>query len=104
MTDIHVSPEDDTALQDALDAAQPGTVISLKKGRYLHPVTLRRSGTADAPIIIEGGAGNEALMDGLRTVSDLPRGRPDPDAFSFFTIENARHVVVRKLTFTNCLP
>ncbi|MEM0909197.1 MAG: hypothetical protein AAGJ94_17665, partial [Pseudomonadota bacterium] len=47
---------------------------------------------------------NEALMDGLRTVSDLPRGRPDPDAFSFFTIENARHVVVRKLTFTNCLP
>lgn len=90
--------------QDVLDAAEPGTTITFAKGRHTRPVTLRRSGTAEAPIVIEGLAGNEVLFDGERTIADLGTGRPDPDQFAFLTIENARHVVIRKLAFLDCLP
>lgn len=49
-------------LQAALDAAQPGQTIQLKPGIYAGRFTITKSGTASAPITLQGDAG--CILDG----------------------------------------
>lgn len=53
------------SLQDAIDAAGPGTRIKLLPGRYFNKVKIEnRHGRDGAPIVIEGD-GQETVLDGL---------------------------------------
>jgi hypothetical protein len=54
-------------LSAALAAARPGQTILLAAGRYDAPVEITRSGTADAPITLCGGA--DAVLAGASTDS-----------------------------------
>ena len=47
-------------LQKALDIAQPGTTINLKKGTYKQAVITKVAGTSSAPITIKGPATGRA--------------------------------------------
>ena len=52
------------ALQNALDAAQPGDVITLAAGTYDGEFTLNASGTAADPIVIRGVDRDTVILDG----------------------------------------
>jgi len=53
-----------TEFQAALDAAQPGDVITLADGTYRGSFTLAASGTADNPIVIRGASRDGVILDG----------------------------------------
>ncbi|HTJ44768.1 MAG TPA: hypothetical protein VL463_21830 [Kofleriaceae bacterium] len=59
-----VNVADAAALQAALDAAQPGDVITLADGTYSGTFDLHASGTAIDPIVIRGAASQGAILDG----------------------------------------
>jgi hypothetical protein len=60
-----VRPVSDAAgLQAALDAAQPGDVITLAEGLYRGSFSLAASGTAVDPIVIRGTSEDGAVLDG----------------------------------------
>jgi hypothetical protein len=50
--------------QAALDAAQPGDVITLSEGIYRGPFELASSGTTDDPIVIRGASTDGVVLDG----------------------------------------
>jgi hypothetical protein len=52
--------------QAALDAAQPGDVITLADGKYRGSFTLAASGTAVNPIVIRGASEDGVILDGHR--------------------------------------
>lgn len=56
-----------STLARALSTAQPGATILLHEGRYFESVNIRRSGTADAPILIRNAPGETAVLDGRDT-------------------------------------
>jgi hypothetical protein len=60
--DATVTVGDATELADALDAAEPGTVIELRPGVYTGRFVATTSGTADDPIFVCGPA--DAVIDG----------------------------------------
>lgn len=67
------------ALQSALDAAKPGDVITLQNTTYKQDLTIRKSGTAAAPITLRGaGIGKSIIAGKLR-------------------VQNAAHVVIQNL-------
>ncbi len=58
------SVSDAESLQAALDAAQPGDVITLADGVYRGTFEIAASGTADNPIVIRGADEDGAVLDG----------------------------------------
>jgi hypothetical protein len=55
------------SLQAAVDAAIPGDILLLRQAVYAEQVTIRRSGTAAAPITLAGaGVGQSIVRGGLR--------------------------------------
>lgn len=53
-------------IQPALDAATPGDVICVGEGEYSGRVTVHKSGTPDAPIVLRSAPGETArLLDGM---------------------------------------
>ncbi|MEM7694542.1 MAG: hypothetical protein AAF318_08820 [Pseudomonadota bacterium] len=100
-----VNPDGDrVSLQYALNHAEPGDTITLNKGLYVTPVVMRRSGTAEAPIIIRGKSGNRTLFDGRTHVDDLPRQKPDFSQHGLITLLGASHIKIQKIAFDNCYP
>ncbi|HVY49754.1 MAG TPA: chondroitinase-B domain-containing protein, partial [Minicystis sp.] len=59
---VHVATA--SALQNALDAAQPGDVITLAAGTYAGEFTLNASGTAAEPIVVRGVDRDQVILDG----------------------------------------
>jgi hypothetical protein len=58
------------SLQAAVDAAIPGEILLLREIAYVEQVIIRRSGTAAAPITLEGaGVGRSIVRGGLRLQS-----------------------------------
>lgn len=55
-------------IQDALNAARPGTVIHLAAGVYVEEPKTRVDGTATRPIVIEGEENGTSLSDRYKTV------------------------------------
>jgi hypothetical protein len=55
---------DAAGLQAALDAAQPGDVITLAEGIYQGSFDMAASGTATNPIVIRGASEDGAILDG----------------------------------------
>ncbi|QTD48715.1 right-handed parallel beta-helix repeat-containing protein [Sulfidibacter corallicola] len=78
-------------LNAALDAAQPGDLIQLSAGVYAGPHRMDASGTAQNPIVIAAGPGQEVIFDGA--------GFSSPEAFNFNS--NASHLVIDGLTIRN---
>ena len=63
---VNVAPGSTAALQQALDAAQPGDTIVLAAGTYTQPggnLVVRSSGTAASWIVIQGAAGSMPTID-----------------------------------------
>ena len=61
------------ALRTGLNQAMPGDAVILRGGIYYQgDITLPRSGTSDAPIVIQGAPGERAILDG---------GDPEPNAW-----------------------
>jgi len=52
------------SVQTAVDRAGPGDVIQLRAGTYPIGLTVRNSGTASAPIVVESYPGECAILDG----------------------------------------
>jgi hypothetical protein len=59
---IETTPE--KGLMDAIEQAQPGDVILLRAGVYKGPFDLKKSGTAEKPIVIRGPSKGEAVLEG----------------------------------------
>jgi hypothetical protein len=59
-----VNVSDAATLQAALDAAQPGDVITLAAGTYAGSFSLSAEGTLDNPIVIRGADASAAILDG----------------------------------------
>ncbi len=55
------------SLGKAVSVAQAGNTIMLYGGRYYEEVTLPRSGTVNAPIVIRNAPGEHAVLDGMDT-------------------------------------
>ena len=51
-------------IQAALDAAQPGDIITLVAGTYTQNLVFRRSGNAAAPITLRGAGANATIIQG----------------------------------------
>jgi len=60
-----------STLQSALDAAQPGDVITLAAGTYAGEFTLNASGTASNPIVIRGVDRDTVILDGGNTGGNI---------------------------------
>jgi hypothetical protein len=58
-------------LQAALNAAQPGHVITLQPGIYRGPFELSASGTAANPIVVRGADQDGVVLDGNRCACNL---------------------------------
>lgn len=59
------SMENPCALVTGLDRAMPGDAVVLRSGVYYQgDIRLPRSGTAQAPIVIRGAPGEQAILDG----------------------------------------
>lgn len=56
------------SLQEATSALRPGDVLTLLPGRYLEPLEIRASGTADAPVRVRG-VGRPEIEAGYDAVS-----------------------------------
>ncbi|NRB34492.1 MAG: hypothetical protein HRU31_07040 [Rhodobacteraceae bacterium] len=112
MAEIFVDPDGDgqglhpTSLTRALRSARPGDEIILRAGRYTRPVTITRSGTKTAPIIIRSEEARLALMDGGQTpATDNGLGLElTKDSFAFIKCLNAKHVQLKGLQFRHCWP
>ena len=76
-------------LMAALDKARPGDVIVLAPGIYKGPFDLKKSGTAEKPIVIRGPAEGEAILegDGVDSKSRI------------VTLNGAHHLHFERLTF-----
>jgi MYXO-CTERM domain-containing protein len=83
---VAVAVADAAGLVDALDAAGPGTVISLAAGTYVGPFALGSSGTADDPIVLRGASTDGTILDG--------GGCPDCNVLEVY----GSHVHVERLT------
>jgi hypothetical protein len=59
-----VAVTDAPSLTSALNAAQPGDVITLAAGTYAGEFSLNASGTADDPIVIRGKDRDTVILDG----------------------------------------
>jgi hypothetical protein len=59
---IEAVPE--KGLMAALEEARPGDVILLRAGVYRGPFDLKKSGTAERPIVLRGPAQGEAVLEG----------------------------------------
>jgi hypothetical protein len=80
-------------LNNALLAAQPGTLIRLAPGTYAGTFDLDVPGTADKPIILCGP--REAILDGQdQMLATTVRVRADYQVLSGFTVTNGRKGVV----------
>ncbi|HWL54128.1 MAG TPA: right-handed parallel beta-helix repeat-containing protein [Chthoniobacteraceae bacterium] len=80
------SPEHPFArLQDALDRVLPGDTVRLEKGVHTTPAFLSHSGTAQAPITLQGEGMEATLLDG---------GKEPP---VMLTLTGASHVIIRDL-------
>src|SRR5439155_503874 len=58
------SVSDAASLAAALNAAQPGDVITIADGTYASHAPTAPSGTADAPIVIRGASEDGTILDG----------------------------------------
>ena len=74
-------------VQKALDAAQPGTTITLAPGRYVEAVVTRVAGTAAAPIRVTGPETGRALDGRDKAVLVSPAGRAFSINHSFYTLD-----------------
>jgi hypothetical protein len=63
-TPNYVNVSDQTSLNNALQAAQPGDVITMANGTYTGPIYFFGSGTAQNPIIIQGASETGTIVDG----------------------------------------
>ena len=52
------------SIQDAVDVAQPGDIITLAPGTYYESVVVDRSGTSEAPIVITAQIPGSATISG----------------------------------------
>lgn len=67
-----VGPADDW--RGAINRAKPGDEIVLLPGRYAEPLTIRISGTADAPVVVRGSSmeeGRRSILDYSGTTSNV---------------------------------
>lgn len=86
------------SLQAAVDSAQPGTTILVSPGTYRGQLTIARSGTIQAPIVIRGDIEEDILPTWER------KGFPVIDATGHETgilIEGASHVILDTLQVRN---
>ena len=60
-------------VQAGVEAAMPGDRVVVQPGRYPEEVTLRRSGTADAPIVLIAEPARGALLDGSQPLTGWER-------------------------------
>jgi parallel beta-helix repeat protein len=63
---IHVTG----SLQTAINAAQPGDVLTLQPRTYAEKITIKRAGTATAPITIQGAGRGVSVLRGKITFSE----------------------------------
>jgi hypothetical protein len=86
---IEATPE--KGLMDAIEQAQPGDLILLCAGIYKGPFELKKSGTAEKPIVIRGPSNGEAVLEGQGVNS---RSR-------IVTLNGTHHLHFERLTFRN---
>ena len=90
-------------LQEAIDAAKPGDTIRLLPGVYDEPgVFDEKSGTAAAPIILEGDGG--VTLDGGRMPFRPPDDHPEFEHPAFLKLRNSDWIVIRHLAIQNAWP
>jgi hypothetical protein len=78
-------------LMTAIGKAEPGDIILLRAGIYKGPFELKKSGTADKPIVIRGPTSGEAVLEG-RGVNSRSR---------IITLNGTHHLHFERLTFRN---
>jgi len=78
-------------LMAAFEQAEPGDVILLRAGIYKGPFVLKKSGTADKPIVFRGATNGEAILEG-QGVSSNSR---------IVTLNGTNHLYFERLTFRN---
>ncbi len=86
------------SLQAAVNSAQPGTTILVSPGTYRGQLTIRRSGTVQAPIIIRGD------IEELALPTWESKGLPVIDASGQETgilVEDASHIILDALQVRN---
>lgn len=74
-------------LQEAFDFVIPGDTIQIAEGVYTEPAILTRSGTKQAPILIQGAGETLTLLDGGRKSAVL------------LELNNVQHVRIRDMQF-----
>ena len=75
---VRHEPGDSCSLQALLDEAVPGTRIVLAPGVYRESAVLRRSGTPEAPIILEAETPGTAIITGADVVAGWRETEPRP--------------------------
>jgi hypothetical protein len=78
-------------LMVAFEQAEPGDVILIRPGVYKGPFDLKKSGTAEKPIVFRGPPNGEAVLEGagVRTRSRI------------VTLNGTHHLHFERLTFRN---
>ncbi len=78
-------------LMVAYEEAEPGDVILLGPGIYTGPFDLRKSGTAEKPIVLRGSTNGAAILEGQGVTSRS----------KIVTLNGTHHLHFERLTFRN---
>lgn len=70
VADTIAVPAQVATIQGALDMAQDGDRVEVAAGTYFEKIIFPRSGTAGAPITLEGAAGSRPILDGTGVSGD----------------------------------
>lgn len=83
-------------ITEAAKRARSGDVVAVAPGTYRDPITIERSGSRAAPIVIRPIKAGTVLIDGSRTPrgSDLVRILADYVVFEGFEIRNAKRSAI----------
>ena len=80
-----------TILKSKSRRAEPGDVILLRPGVYKGPFDLKKSGTAEKPIVLRGPVDGEAILEGQGVTSRS----------KIITLNGTHHLYFERLTFRN---
>ena len=89
-------------IQHGVEQLEPGQALTILAGSYAERVNVTRSGQPGAPILIQGVATDQVIVDGgYPSFPCTDTEFPGATVFDGFRVVDQQHVIIRSLTLNN---